>query len=235
MKDIEIVEVDEQQLPRRSRESAVAPGSLRDRSEAAATSAPRPLPGPLVVIAAGLTAILAAVLAVVALLAWHSSARTVTTTQTVAGPPVAVTADALGCPVTAACEVSPMPLPDSMSAIWRWNAGAVVGIGTVVFDERGTPVHSLVTVEVGTRYAASVKVKIGHGSSPTWRAEVIAVTITSHCVPHGARVANSVRTDARSTIRSVTVGGRPGCSVVVTGDLPAATLSRLAHAPDLQL
>ncbi len=173
------------------------------------------MPRPIAVLAAPLTAILAAVLAGEALLAWHSSARTVTTIRTVAAPPGPETADALGCPSTVHCGVSPMPLPDSLSAIRRWNSGAAVDAGTVVFDDRGTPVHSLITVEVGARHTA--------------------VTIAAQCVPHGARIANSVRADARTTVTAVTVGGRPGCSVVVTGALPAAVLSRLAHAPELQL
>lgn len=238
MKDIEIIEVDEHQLPRRARAADADSTSVRGRNAAAATGAsPHPLATPLAVGAAALTALLAAVLAGAALLAWHSSARTVITTRTVPAT-VPVTADAIGCPVTANCGVSPMPLPESLSAIRRWNADAAVDVGTVVFDERGTPVHSLVTVQVDTRRAATAPATIEIISGSSWAGfppSVTRVTIASQCVPHGAPVANSVRTDARSTMVSVTVGGRAGCSVVVTGAMPAAVLSRLAHAPELQL
>ncbi len=235
MKDIEIIEVDEHQLPRRARAADADSTSVRGRTAAAATGAsPRRLATPIAFGVAALTALLAAVLAGAALRAWHSSARTVTTTRTVAAT-VPVTADAIGCPVTVNCGVSPMPLPESLSTIRRWNADAAVDVGTVVFDERGTPVHSLITVELATWHAAPVRVTTNRESARTRVPSITAVTIESQCVPHGARVANSVRTDARSTVVSLTVGGRSGCSVVVTGAVPAAVLSRLAHAPELQL
>ena len=186
-----------------------APSPVGSGADDARTDTARPLP----LLPAAAAVMVASALALVAGLQWQHRSRTVTTVRSV---PVAVpvTVDAIGCPLPARCQVSNTALPNSWSAVQRWNAGARLDSGTVVYDDEGTPVHSSVIVEVGTPAAL--------------------VTVVSQCVPHGSAVAASVRAEAAGVV-AVTVPGRRGCSVVVTGPLEIAALSRLAHAPALQL
>lgn len=219
MKDVTIVESEERQAPRRPRsgepngangmnsidQQALEPGvgsGLRARR----TVSPA---------LAALALLIAVVVAGAAVASWRSSTRTITTVRTVTAV-VPVTVDAIGCPLTTNCDVSATPPPAVVSALTRWSSGAILDSGTVTYDEKGTPVHSVVIAEVGG-------------------ANRVLLTVVSQCVPRGALVPAAVRGDPGTGVNAVTMSGRPGCSVVVTGALPVARLALLAHAPELQL
>lgn len=217
MKDVDIIEFEEQSVPGRlepgqAKRTTDAQPDAHELDAVGGLRAPRTVSPAL----AALALLVAVVVAGAAVASWRSSTRTVTTvrTLTVAAP---VTVDAIGCPLETNCDVSASPPPAVVSAIARWSGGAILDSGTVTYDELGTPVHSVVIAEVGG-------------------AERVLLTVVSQCVPHGRLVAEAVRSDPGTGVNAVTVSGRrPGCSVVVTGALPVARLALLAHAPEFQL
>lgn len=167
---------------------------------------------------------------VVAVGAWRHRARPVTTVRTVsAGSPVAV--DAAGCPVVDRCRMG-TGLGTLYAAVLAWDPASVLVAGTDVRSAAGLTLRSTLVAETSVTFP---------NASPLERARSL-LTVVAQCVPGGAVVPSSVRADdAARRVQSVTVPGRPGCSVTVTSEaedgvaVPVESLNELAHRPGMQL
>lgn len=178
---------------------------------------------------AGIAAVAALIALIVAVGVWRHRTRTVTTVRTVAaGAPVAV--DAAGCPLTDRCRVA-TGSPMLYAAVLTWDPAATLVTGIDVRSAVGVPLRATLV--------ADTEVTFPNGS-PLERARSV-LTIVSQCVPGGAAVVSSVGADAARRVQTVTVAGRPGCSVTVTSEaedgvpVPIESLADLARRPGMQL
>ena len=164
-----------------------------------------------------------------AVLQWRHQARTVTVVHTV-GAGSAVSIDASGCPVATECEVT-AGARQLAETVLNWDPQATIVAGSQSRTPAGVAVRSTLIAETSVTFP---------NGSPLERART-ALTIVAQCVPGGAALSSSQRTDATRRVQTLTVAGRIGCSVTVTAAaedgvaVPIDSLDDLAHRRGLQL
>lgn len=192
-------------------------------------------PGPGRSTARGLPTWVAAITAVVALVAlvgavvlWQHRARTVTVVRTVAAG-AAVAVDAGGCPVLERCQIA--AAARLYAAVRSWDPGATLVTAADVRSANGASLRSTVVADITVTFP---------NGSPLERARSV-LTVVAQCVPGGGVVGSSVRSDLVRRVQMITVAGRPGCSITVASEaedgvaVPMESLDDLAHRPGLQL